>query len=96
MWYVMQVQTGNEEIVIQLCEQMVDSSKYKHIFSPKCVTLKKYQGEWRELIRPLFPGYIFIDTDESCITDVVRACYAIPAVTKVLRSEDNFIPIHEL
>ena len=69
MWYVMQVQTGNEEIVIQLCEQMVDSSKYKHIFSPKCVTLKKYQGEWRELIRPLFPGYIFIDTDESCITD---------------------------
>lgn len=49
MWYVMQVQTGNEEIVIQLCEQMVDSSKYKHIFSPKCVTLKKYQGEWREL-----------------------------------------------
>lgn len=96
MWYVMQVQTGNEEMIIKLCEQVINTRKYERIFLPKCVTLKKRHGEWKELIQTLFPGYIFIDTDENRITDIIRACYAIPEVTKVLRSAENFTPIHEL
>lgn len=96
MWYVMQVQTGNEEMIIKLCEQVINTRKYERIFLPKCVTLKKRRGEWKELIQTLFPGYIFIDTDENRITDIIRACYAIPEVTKVLRSAENFTPIHEL
>lgn len=96
MWYVMQVQTGNEEMIIKLCEQVINTKKYERIFLPKCVTLKKRRGEWKELIQTLFPGYIFIDTDENRITDIIRACYAIPEVTKVLRSAENFTPIHEL
>lgn len=96
MWYVMQVQTGNEEMIIKLCEQVINTKKYERIFLPKCVTLKKRHGEWKELIQTLFPGYIFIDTDENRITDIIRACYAIPEVTKVLRSAENFTPIHEL
>ena len=96
MWYVMQVQTGNEEMIIKLCEQVINTRKYERIFLPKCVTLKKRRGEWKELIQTLFPGYIFIDTDENRITDIIRACYAIPEVTKVLRSAENFTSIHEL
>ena len=74
MWYVMQVQTGNEEMIIKLCEQVINTKKYERIFLPKCVTLKKRRGEWKELIQTLFPGYIFIDTDENRITDIIRAC----------------------
>ena len=96
MWYVMQVQTGNEGMIIKLCEQVINAEKYERIFLPKCVTLKKRCGEWKELIQTLFPGYIFIDTDENRITDIIRACYVIPEVTKVLRSAENFTPIHEL
>ena len=92
----MQVQTGNEEMIIKLCRQVIDVAKYERIFLPKCVTLQKRRGEWRELIQTLFPGYIFIDTDENRIADIIRDCYEIPEVTKVLRSAENFTPIHEL
>ena len=54
MWYVMQVQTGNEEMIIKLCEQVINTKKYERIFLPKCVTLKKRHGEWKELIQTLF------------------------------------------
>ena len=54
MWYVMQVQTGNEEMIIKLCEQVINIEKYERIFLPKCVTLKKRCGEWKELIQTLF------------------------------------------
>ena len=47
MWYVMQVQTGNEEMIIKLCEQVINTKKYERIFLPKCVTLKKRRGEWK-------------------------------------------------
>lgn len=67
MWYVMQVQTGNEEMIIKLCEQVINIEKYERIFLPKCVTLKKRCGEWKELIQTLFPGYIFIDTDRIAL-----------------------------
>ena len=54
MWYVMQVQTGNEGMIIKLCEQVINAEKYERIFLPKCVTLKKRCGEWKELIQTLF------------------------------------------
>ena len=69
MWYVMQVQTGNEEMIIKLCEQVINTKKYERIFLPKCVTLKKRHGEWKELIQTLFLYKINDRIFFSCLTD---------------------------
>ena len=58
MWYVMQVQTGNEEMIIKLCEQVINTKKYERIFLPKCVTLKKRRGEWKELIQKIGRAHV--------------------------------------
>ena len=61
MWYVMQVQTGNEEMIIKLCEQVINTKKYERIFLPKCVTLKKRRGS-SPAISLLIPTRIALQT----------------------------------
>lgn len=59
-WYAVYVQTGREENVrTQLCKQM----DCLHCCIPKRKMLEKKEGVFKEVIRLLFPGYVFI-----CVT----------------------------
>lgn len=62
MWYVMQVRTGTEENVRLQCERMLDSDVCEHCFIPYFQQKKRYEGEWHIQERILFPGYVFLFT----------------------------------
>lgn len=63
MWYVIQIFTGEEEIMKQLCERRIPEEIINRCFIPKYQQERRYEGQWHKEEKILFPGYLFIDTE---------------------------------
>lgn len=78
MWYAVWVRTGREEKVLQICWKVLQD----HCFLPRYERVRRRDGRWIKVERPLFPGYIFFDSDNAeRLVDELRK---IPEFTKVL------------
>ena len=64
MWYVMQVRTGGEFYMKQQCERLISPEAAEKIFIPLTERKIQRRGEWRLEKFPLFPGYMFVITDQ--------------------------------
>ena len=64
MWYVMQVRTGREEETISMVRQYTTNSHMGECFLPRYEQKKKYAGAWHLVQALLFPGYVFVETEE--------------------------------
>lgn len=63
-WYAVQVRTGREEAVLQLSKKIINESVLKECFIPYYERMKRYQGEWHKELHILFPGYVFLITEQ--------------------------------
>ena len=63
MYYVIQVQTSKEQKMIEEIKKHLSSEILEDAFSPLYVQRKKIKGEWIDVEKPAFPGYIFIERD---------------------------------
>ena len=73
MWYVLWVMTGREEEIINAVHNKVPEELYRKAWTPYRLKIMKYHGEeQRNLIR-MFPGYVFIDTEEPEKTSILDA-----------------------
>ena len=96
MYYVIQVKPGKEDKVIDDIKRHVANHEIFDIFSPARKELRKYKGEFKEVIRKCFPGYLFVDTDN--IKALFFALPSIPEYTKILGRNGlsyNFVPLNE-
>lgn len=94
MWYVMQVVAGKEGNTILLVERILTKGILERCFVPMRRRKKKYQGSWREITEKLFPGYVFLVSNEpQLLYDELKR---IPALTKLLGNcEEYFTPLSE-
>lgn len=93
MWYVIQIPSGKEEQVKQLCLKQLDKMSYTDIFIPMREVKKRYNGEWHVVLERLFPGYIFIESDN--ILRVKDKLLDITFSTKVLGTGDEICSVTE-
>ncbi len=92
MWYAIQVYTGKEQETIDLCRKCIEGVDYR-IENPKLERSRKYLGSWHKECSIMFPGYVFVVTDDI---DAFRmASKKVPRITKVLGAEDQAIPLTE-
>lgn len=92
MWYAVQVMSGKEEETCSICKNLLGKDAYNGCFLIRCNKDKKYCGKWHRVSMIMFPGYIFIDTDNP--KKVYEGLKNIPGLTKILgRENDYFIPI---
>lgn len=82
MWYVVQVNSGQEAAVRDMCKQMIDPDILQDAFLPEYETMRKTQGEWKRVRRMLFPGYLFMATDS--ILTLLGELKKVPAATRLL------------
>ncbi len=82
MWYVIQVSTGKEEQILEMIIKYGVQRYLEEYFVPKYERKRKYLGQWRTERAVLFPGYIFIISDQ--IEDAYTALKQIPKLTKVI------------
>lgn len=93
MWYVIHTVSGMEEKCRQQCEKYIGQDDYKEIFVPQHIVQKHFKKEWHEVKRPLFPGYLFVDTGN--IEAVMPGLKKVFQYTKVLRDCETVAPITE-
>ena len=93
MWYVVQVYTGREENIKHQCESLLPlfPDAFERVFIPYSNRRMKIEGEWGNIERVLFPGYIFIVT--SNLYDAVKLLRKVEGMTKILGDGENMIPI---
>ena len=93
MWYVVQVRTGTEENIRQQCESNIESGIMDSCFIPYYEERRHVRGEWVTLKKVLFPGYIFIVTEE--IKEVYKKLKTVIGLTKLIGTGREIVPLTE-
>ena len=67
MWYVIQVQGGQEEKTAELIKKQLTlcDDSLRECFIPKKERVKKFKGRWQQVEELLFPGYVFADSGDA-------------------------------
>ena len=93
MRYAIQIATGQEGSTMTLCRTIIVPPVLLDIFSPQTEITRKWRGEWVKRQTPLFPGYLFVGTDEP---EELRALFRrVPKLTKILGAGTDPIPLSE-
>lgn len=93
MWYVLQVMSGREADLQTLFSFYFDQNLLQDCFSPTYEASYKKDGMRRTVLRRLFPGYLFLVTDD--IQEVEWQLKGIPDMTKILKVDREYIPLTE-
>lgn len=93
MWYVIWTVTGKEEQTKTEILRFVPKEYYKKCFIPMKKECKKYQGSWKIIEKTLFPGYLFLETEQ--IEGIFFCLKKIPQFVRVLKTGEIFTPVTE-
>ena len=93
MWYVIQVQTGREEQIIEEAKKYQVQEYFDELFTPHCVRKKKYLGRWHREQELLFPGYLFAVSSRP--EELYLALKRLPKLTKLLGVGEKWTPMTE-
>ena len=92
-WYVIQVQPKSEHRLCTKIKDRVSKELYSDCFVPQVEYLFKKDGIFEKRIKPLFPGYVFVITDN--IRDFYDSLKRINGFKKVLTDGEDFAPIRQ-
>lgn len=93
MWYVIQVMTGMEENIKCQCEKLIDSKILERCVIPYYEEKKKYQGSWHTETKVLFPGYVFLVSDQ--IIELQEALHRVSGLTKLIGAGNEIIALSD-
>lgn len=98
MWYVIQVYSGREHEVKALLENVPGADRPERLFIPLYEEVRRRGGEYRILLRRLFPGYLFAQTDDA--RRLFTFLRRVPEFTRLLNTEEEdgekvFLPVGE-
>lgn len=93
MWYVMQVRTGTEENICCQCQRLISSDTLERCFIPYYQQKKRFQGEWHIQERILFPGYVFLITQN--LEKLVESLKKVIGMMKLIGTGDEIVPLSE-
>lgn len=65
MWYVLRCPDGQEDTMIHFCRMQLPQDVLKDAFQFTYARMRRYEGQWHREIKPLFPGYIFLESNEG-------------------------------
>lgn len=91
MWYVVQVRTGAEERIRLQCEKNIEKSILEECFIPQYEEKKRFQGKWNIQKKILFPGYVFVVTEN--LRDLYEGLKKIEGMTKMIGTGQEVVPL---
>lgn len=93
MWYVLQVRTGTEENIRIQCRNNISDQVLEECFIPYYEEKKRIRGEWTLQRKVLFPGYIFVISEN--IDRLYESLKRIIGLTKLIGTGSEIIPLTE-
>ena len=96
MWYVLKVAEGKEDTACETCRKAFPAEFHTGVFVPYYARPYHRDGEWKEIMKALFPGYVFVDTDKAgaeTVKEIVTK--RIPHTAQIVCVGDDFVPIYQ-
>lgn len=91
MWYVIWTLTGGERKAKEDIKQLINKDLYTDIFYPEIVKQYRIQGQWIDKKVPMFPGYLFVETDR--IEEFDKNIIKLTGFHSVLKSDKKYCPL---
>ena len=93
MWYVVQVRSGTEHNIRIQCNKKIPDTIMERCFIPYYEEKKKQNGTWNTLQKVLFPGYLFMITED--VEKLFFHLKTIEGMTKLIGTGQDIIPLKE-
>ena len=94
LWYAIQTYTGKEEQLTEMIRRVVPETFFGECFVPYFERLRCWRQQNQIHILRLFPGYIFISTDD--IEGVFQYLKKVPAMSKIMTTGAfEFTPLYD-
>jgi transcriptional antiterminator NusG len=94
MWYAIWTATGSERKLCSWIKEFVPEKLYEDCFVPLVEQNRKFKGEWKTTKKPLFPGYLFIKTDEQNIRKIAQKLKKSELFAVILSTDGEFTPVN--
>lgn len=90
IWYVLYCTKNQKDVVIDPYRQNLSQKAVQDIFVFSYERKRKYQGAWHQEIMPMFPGYIFLESDNEHLLSEELDKYRnlVKGLTKVFPEEE--------
>lgn len=95
-WYVIHVSTGSEYKMRELIVQQLEKTDlpYEDCFVPTIEYVQKVNERYITKEKPMFPGYLFLISEEAYIKDIASCLKRVVGFTKILGEQQSFIPLY--
>lgn len=93
MWYVIQAKTGKENETAEVINKLLKQQGYQKCFVIQREGVWRIAGEYRVHIEPLFPSYVFVETDTP--EKLFLALKQVPRLTKLLGDDGIFWTVQQ-
>ena len=90
-YFVVQVKTGGEEKFLKSAKKALDFNNVAFLWPRKTLRIRR-RGKWLEKTAPLYPGYIFLET-QSIDNELYWALRKIHGFSHFLRDNHNIEPL---
>ena len=88
MWYVIQTMAGSEEEVRRQAQLLIPEVEFRILYR---IGSFKFRGEWTTKSLIMFPGYIFVITDDP--SSIMMKLRKIEKFARMVKFDDMFIPV---
>ena len=95
MWYAIWTSVGSERKLCSWIKDFVPDRLYEDCFVPLIEQNRKIKGEWKTCKKPLFPGYLFVKTDETNIGRFAERLKRSELFAVILSTDGEFTPVSE-
>ena len=95
MWYAIWTATGSERKLCSWIKDYVPDNLYEDCFVPLIEQNRKIKGEWKTTKKPLFPGYLFVKTDEMNIRRIAQKLKRSELFAVILSTGGEYTPVSD-
>jgi transcriptional antiterminator NusG len=90
-YFVIQVKTRGEDKYLRRAEVVLSGFDAKLVWPRRNLRIRR-RGEWKDVVAPIFPSYLFLETEEVT-PSLYERFRRIPGFYRFLMSNDNIIPL---
>jgi transcriptional antiterminator NusG len=90
-YYVIQVKTRGEEEYLRRAERLLGENEALLVWPRRNLRIRR-RGEWRDVVAPIFPSYLFLETEEVT-PSLYERFRRIPGFFRFLMNNDNIVPM---
>ncbi len=91
MWYAFRCRAGQEKTLIRACERQISREVLETAFQFAGRRMKKYLGGWHTDTIPLFPGYVFLQSEAP--RQLLEALKPFDGLADILEQDRLLLPV---